>query len=321
MSSEVRIQGPATGNTCYFEISNPSTGLSLSRVAFTYGTPGPGNSANFAWPATERAGNLAIWFGTMPANISAGLYRIDQWEAANNSGNVAGANMANDFWIGYDERHWDGSKWVYLGNLSGGGGNCPTAAEIADAVLEEPFSEHGNSGTVGEAFITIANTLDTTISSRLGAAAAPGNFSAMRIDAAGNVTANTAGGGGNGGNLTAAGVWSYANRTLTSASNITSTGANVTLDGAGNVSAANCTLTAAERSAIANATLDLGNAVESNMTVRQALRLLTTAEGGKLSGGNTTTITIRNAVADSKTRITATVDEGGNRTAVSYDLT
>lgn len=72
---------------------------------------------------------------------------------------------------------------------------------------------------------------------------------------------------------------------------------------------------------IADALLDRAAAVETGLTLRQALRLLVAAEAGKLSGAETTTITIRNAVADNKNRITATVDSDGNRTAVVYDLT
>ena len=45
------------------------------------------------------------------------------------------------------------------------------------------------------------------------------------------------------------------------------------------------------------------------------------ANAAKLSGAATTTITIRNAVADSKDRIVATVDSDGNRSAITYDLT
>lgn len=60
--------------------------------------------------------------------------------------------------------------------------------------------------------------------------------------------------------------------------------------------------------------------VETGMTMRQALRLIAAATGGKVSGGGTTTITFRNAVADSDNRIVATVDSNGNRTAITYDL-
>jgi hypothetical protein len=60
--------------------------------------------------------------------------------------------------------------------------------------------------------------------------------------------------------------------------------------------------------------------IETGMTMRQALRLIASATGGKVSGAGTTTITFRNALADSADRITATVDNDGNRTAITYDL-
>ena len=60
--------------------------------------------------------------------------------------------------------------------------------------------------------------------------------------------------------------------------------------------------------------------VESGLTLRQALRLVTAATAGKISGGGTSTVTIRNAVADAIDRITAEVDSDGNRTSITYDL-
>lgn len=61
--------------------------------------------------------------------------------------------------------------------------------------------------------------------------------------------------------------------------------------------------------------------IEPGLTLRQALRLVAAAQAGKLSGGGTTTVTIKSAVDDSKNRIVATVDSEGNRTAITYDLT
>ncbi len=75
--------------------------------------------------------------------------------------------------------------------------------------------------------------------------------------------------------------------------------------------------TAAQNAA---AMLDLSNGIETGLTPRQALRLLAAASAGKLTGAATTTIVIRNAVADGKDRITATVDSDGNRSAITYDL-
>ena len=60
--------------------------------------------------------------------------------------------------------------------------------------------------------------------------------------------------------------------------------------------------------------------VETGLTLRQALRLVTAATAGKISGGGTATITIRNAVADGADRIVASVDTDGNRTAITYSL-
>lgn len=70
----------------------------------------------------------------------------------------------------------------------------------------------------------------------------------------------------------------------------------------------------------AAALLDLANAIESGLTVRQAMRLIVAADAGKVSGGGTTTVTIRD-IADTKDRIVATVDSDGNRTAITRDLT
>lgn len=80
------------------------------------------------------------------------------------------------------------------------------------------------------------------------------------------------------------------------------------------------TLTSGERDSIAAALLDLANGVETSTTTRQALRLILAALVGKLSGAETTTVVIRD-INDAKDRITATVDEDGNRTAVTTDPT
>lgn len=59
--------------------------------------------------------------------------------------------------------------------------------------------------------------------------------------------------------------------------------------------------------------------IETSFSLRETLRLVMSALAGKLSGAATTTVTIRD-VNDAKDRITATVDESGNRTAVTYDV-
>lgn len=61
-------------------------------------------------------------------------------------------------------------------------------------------------------------------------------------------------------------------------------------------------------------------AVDGTITARETARIANAALGGKASGLETTTAVYRNP-ADSKDRITATVDADGNRSAVTLDLT
>lgn len=79
-------------------------------------------------------------------------------------------------------------------------------------------------------------------------------------------------------------------------------------------------LSSATQDAIATALLDLANGVETGETLRQALRLIRAVAVGKAAGLGTTTATFRDK-ADSKDRVTATVDADGNRSAVTTDAT
>lgn len=73
-------------------------------------------------------------------------------------------------------------------------------------------------------------------------------------------------------------------------------------------------------SAAANAAglLDAAAGVETNLTVREALRLMSSALFAKLSGATTTTVVVRD-INDTKSRIICTTDSNGNRTAFTYD--
>lgn len=68
----------------------------------------------------------------------------------------------------------------------------------------------------------------------------------------------------------------------------------------------------------ASALLDLVNGIETNVTLRHAMRLVLAALAGQLSGAGSETVHIRD-VNNTKDRITATVDLNGNRTAVTVD--
>ena len=76
----------------------------------------------------------------------------------------------------------------------------------------------------------------------------------------------------------------------------------------------------ATTSQVAGAILDEPDAIEDGISVRAALRLILAATAGKISGADTSTVTIRNASADTKNRIIASVDSNGNRTAIVYDV-
>jgi len=70
----------------------------------------------------------------------------------------------------------------------------------------------------------------------------------------------------------------------------------------------------------ADALLDRTSGIETSWTLRQALRIILSSVGAKLSGAATTTVTIRD-VGDVKNRIVATVDADGNRSALTLDNT
>lgn len=70
----------------------------------------------------------------------------------------------------------------------------------------------------------------------------------------------------------------------------------------------------------ADALLDRANAVETGLTLRQALRGFSSVLFGKWSGRGTATKTFRDAIVDSKNRIVATTDATG-RSAVTPDFT
>src|SRR5574343_657639 len=69
---------------------------------------------------------------------------------------------------------------------------------------------------------------------------------------------------------------------------------------------------------IANAVAAL--TIEGSLTLQNALKLVLAAAAGKVSGADSTTITIRDTT-DTYNRIVATVDQYGNRSAVSYVTT
>jgi hypothetical protein len=64
----------------------------------------------------------------------------------------------------------------------------------------------------------------------------------------------------------------------------------------------------------------LDEVIEGSITLRQAMRVLLAANAGRSTGGGTANIKFRDN-ANSKDRISATVDSNGNRTAMTLNLT
>lgn len=65
--------------------------------------------------------------------------------------------------------------------------------------------------------------------------------------------------------------------------------------------------------------LDLVNGIETDITLRQALRIMVTMLGGKVTGAGTGTETFRD-INDAKNRAVVTVDSQGNRTDITWDV-
>jgi hypothetical protein len=101
---------------------------------------------------------------------------------------------------------------------------------------------------------------------------------------------------------------------------------NVASIGAGGIATAsfgagaidNTVIAANANTAIVNAVL--AGVVEGTITLKQSMQLLLAMGAGKVSGGGTATITIRN-YSDTVNAIVATVDANGNRSVMTYVFT
>jgi hypothetical protein len=201
------------------------------------------------------------------------------------------------------------------------GASAPTAAQNATAVWTDLLagSDFSTASSVGK---LLKDDIDAAISSRLasGSYTAPDNASitaiktttdqirftvANKVDSTIQLASDFAQGA-------ADKVWSTVARTLTAFGFNVTVGTNNDKTGYG--------LSTGERNSIADAYLDRADAVETGITPRQAARLGVAADSGKVDGMGTTTVHVRDA-ADTKNRVTATVDSVGNRTNITRDLT
>jgi len=228
--------------------------------------------------------------------------------------------------------------------------SAATVADVADGVWDEATSGHQTAGTTGKALTDASSAGDpwgTALPGAYGAGTA-GNIIGNRIDAA--VTSRLAptvagrtldvSSGGEAG-LDWANVGSPTSSHTLSGTTISAVTGAVGSIGTGGIGATSFAAGAIDAAAIgtgaidadslatsadneiADALLDRTDAIETGLSVRGALRLIAAEAAGKLSGAESgsTNVLIRNPVQDSKTRINATVDADGNRTAITWDVT
>lgn len=200
-------------------------------------------------------------------------------------------------------------------------------AVLADAIWDEIMSGHTSAGSAG-AFLALLNSyLDATVSSRLATSGytAPPTAAAVRQEIDSNST------------QLAAIVLDTGTTLDTKINTIDSILDNihdtdlpaVKTDTAAIATVVDLIPTLAEIEAstvLAKAagliTVDQihDEVVEGTLTHRQAMRIMLAALAGKATGGGTTAIAYRD-IADTKDRISATVDTDGNRTAITRDGT
>lgn len=250
--------------------------------------------ASAVWGAARASYTTAGTFGEGVLLASAAVQAI--WDALTSALTTVGS-------IG--KRLVDyltGDIYARLGAPAGASTAADIAAVKADTAAVKTKTDFLPSATAGAA----------------GGVFIAGTNAATTVNVTGNITGNLSGSVGSVTGAVGSVTGAVGSVTGNVGGNVVGSVASVTGNVGGNLLG---TLSTTERDAIAAALLDLAAGVETGLTLRQALRLVTATTGGKLSGGGTATEVFRNAVADSKARVTATVDASGNRSAITYDLT
>lgn len=215
--------------------------------------------------------------------------------------------------------------------------DIPTAAAVADAVWDETLSGHAGVGSTGAALAAAGGSGDPWATALPGAygAGTAGQILGDYLDVA---VSSVSGGGGPSASDIADEVETRTIAGVTTVGTVNALAAN-SVNASALASDAVAEIQSGLATAAALATVDTvvdgiaadvgalpsaddiwDEAVEGSVTARQSLRLSNAALGGKASGLETTAVAFRD-LADTKDRITATVDASGNRTAVSRDLT
>lgn len=194
--------------------------------------------------------------------------------------------------------------------------NDPTAAAIADAVWDEAKAGHVGAGSFGEEVQAHALSTEISALNDLSAAQVNAEVDTALADYDPPTKAELDAGLAALNDPTAAAiadaVWDEAKAGHVTAGSF---GEEVQAHALSTeISALN------DPTAAAIATAVLAEAVEGSLDVTEVLRIILAFAAGKTAGGSTTSITFRDQ-ADTKDRITMTVDGDGDRSAVTVDGT
>ena len=240
------------------------------------------------------------------------------------------SNSANPYVI-----HANNSKTSLAHNLQSGEGITPGKVGVPDGYRERvawllpqkagaltSYLESQGTATAA-ATITDGRPLTGTAAGTSTAAATGGLVVSGTATSAGTSTATASINAALLGTGTSDGI-ATATATPTAKGWMTGTSAGIasttaTLKGIGRLSGSIAPATELDAATFSTYLLDQED-VETGLTMRKALRLIAAATAGKVSGADGSTMTIKNAVADTKNRIVASVDANGNRTAITYDL-
>lgn len=170
------------------------------------------------------------------------------------------------------------------------------------------ITQSQNQAAATAALTAFGTSTLTQAQAQAGAAAALTAFGASTLTQAQSQTAATSA-------LTAFGA-----STLTQAQAQSATNSALVSYGASTLTSGQVTAAVPTAAQISTQVMDSEN-VETGLTFRQSLRLMASVLFGRRAGTNSGTETFNAAITNAKTRVTATIDGSGNRTAITTDAT
>jgi hypothetical protein len=273
--------------------------------------------------AVAESGALPIWedFIVLPANVYDSLVagsdtlnaNVTEWNSASVAvPETAGVPVVD---VGYAAGVAWGTGAISAASIAS---NAITSAKIATgAITTATFA----AGAINAAAIAADAITDAKVASDVTIASVTGAVGSVTGNVGGNVAGSVGSVTGAVGSVTGA----VGSVTGNVGGNVTGSVGSVVGNVGGNVTGSVGSVTTVSDKtgySLSTAGVDavLDDVVEGSLTLRHFIRLMGAALLGELSGAATTTIVVRDA-SDTKTRITATVDADGNRSAMSLDAT